>query len=85
MCIRDRVTFGAPNPGGVKLAEALRGVTVRQYRHVGDPVPDLPGDPFRRVAPLHELGRQLRLFGSHELQSYVEALSDGQELAAAPT
>jgi hypothetical protein len=45
--------FGLPRPGGRKLARVLcHGVRrFRSYRHVGDPVPDVPWLPFLYVQP----------------------------------
>ncbi len=67
------VTFGAPRAGR-DLAAALQGVDVRQYRHRGDIVPELPPFPYRHAAPLIEIGRGKSTVDSHALQSYADAL-----------
>lgn len=77
------VTFGAPK-AGVRLGEALGDIPVRQYALAGDPVPEWPDPPYAHVAPLQVLGLQLRLFGRHQLISYLEALSDGQTVEKSP-
>lgn len=72
------VTFGAPRAGGALVQHLLSAVPVRQFRHAGDPVPDVPCLPgvLEHVVALTEIGAaSLDPLADHAIAGYVAALA----------
>ena len=72
------VTFGAPRAGGAVVKHLLADIPVRQFRHAGDPVPDVPCLPgvLEHVRPLTEISvGSLDPLADHAVGGYVAALA----------
>ena len=78
------VTFGAPRAGGAVCQHLLRDVPVRQFRHAGDPVPDVPCLPgvLEHVVALTEVGTGTGdPLTDHAVGGYVAALAPAEVAA----
>ena len=72
------VTFGAPRAGGAVVKHLLADIPVRQFRHAGDPVPEVPCLPgvLEHVVALTEIGvASLDPLADHAVGGYVAALA----------
>lgn len=79
------VTFGAPRAGLERLAHALRGLPVRQYRNGDDPVPEVPSF-FQHVRPLIAVGvPAVDPLLDHEIARYQIAVAAAERKALGGT
>jgi hypothetical protein len=68
-------TFGAPRVGMAKLAEKLRQIPGRRYRHGDDPVPEVPTWPYLTDRGWTRIGDPgPDPIGDHAIEKYFEAL-----------